>query len=77
VGFRKGNGADVLTVNIVNASGQSVMDGSKTLSSIGCGEKPCSGWLIFRFSGLSAGNYAIKLDRNGTPAAEASFTVTG
>lgn len=76
VGFRKGNGADVLTVNVVDASGASVGDGSKSLAAIGCGDSPCSGWLRFEFSGLSAGNYTIRVDRNGAPAAQATFTMS-
>ena len=75
VGFRKGDPTDVLTVTIVDAAGRSVGDGSKTLASIGCTDT-CSGWLRFKFSALSQGNYTIKLDRNGQLAAEASFTVT-
>jgi hypothetical protein len=75
VGFRKGNPPDVLTVNIVDASGTSVGDGSKTLASIGC-TGTCSGWIRFKFSGLSPGNYTIKVDRNGQLAAESAFTVT-
>jgi hypothetical protein len=53
-----------------------VGDGSKALGSIGCGDS-CSGWLRFKFAGLSTGNYTIRIDRNGEPAAEATFTVTG
>ena len=77
VGFRKGNGADVLAVTIVNASGTAVSDGSIELGSIkGC-EDSCNGWARFRFNGLAVGNYTIEVDRNDTPAAEATFTVTG
>jgi hypothetical protein len=77
VGWRKGNGVDVLGANIVNASGTSVGDGSIELGSIkGC-EDSCNGWARFRFTGLSVGNYTIRVSRNGTPAAEATFTVTG
>jgi hypothetical protein len=76
IGFRKGNDSDVLHVSILNASGTSVGDGSLSLGSIGCGSS-CNGWARFKFSGLSVGNYTIKVDRNDTPAAEATFTVTG
>lgn len=76
VGFRKGNSADVLGVSVVNASGSSVGDGSLDLGSIGCNDS-CSGWGRFRFTGLSVGNYTIRVSRNGTLAAEATFTVTG
>ena len=77
VGFRKGNAPDVLAVTIVNASGTPVSDGSIELGSIkGC-EALCNGWVRFRFNGLAVGNYTIEVDRNDTPAAEATFTVTG
>jgi hypothetical protein len=76
VGFRKGNSADVLGITIVNASGSDVGDGSLALSSIGCGDS-CSGWARFKFNGLAPGSYTIRVDRNGEPAAEATFTVTG
>jgi hypothetical protein len=75
VGWRKGSGADVLGVTIVDASGASVGDGSLALSNLKC-EDSCSGWGRFRFGGLGPGNYRIRLDRNGLPVAEASFTVT-
>jgi hypothetical protein len=76
IGFRKGNDSDVLHVSVLNASGASVGDGSLSLGSIGCGSS-CNGWARFKFSGLRVGNYTIKVDRNDTPAAEATFTVTG
>ena len=77
VGFRNGNGSDVLAVRIVNSSGTTVADGSIELGSIrGC-EDSCNGWARFRFNGLAVGNYTIRVERNGTPAAEATFTVTG
>jgi hypothetical protein len=76
VGFRKGSGADALAVKVLNASGTSVGDGSISLGSIGCDDS-CSGWAQFKFSGLAVGNYTIKVERNGTPVAEATFTVTG
>ncbi|MEP7040566.1 MAG: hypothetical protein ABI864_03230 [Chloroflexota bacterium] len=76
IGFRKGNDADVLSVTVVNSGGTSVGDGSLALGSIGCGNS-CNGWARFRFSGLAVGNYTIKVERNDTPVAEATFTVTG
>ena len=75
VGFRKGNDADVLRVSIVDAAGTSVGDGSLELGSINCGAS-CSGWARFKFGGLGVGNYTIKVNRNDTPAAQATFTVT-
>jgi len=77
IGWRKGNGVDVLGASIVNASGTSVSDGSIELGSIrGCSDS-CNGWARFRFSGLSVGNYTIRVERNGALAATATFTVTG
>jgi len=75
IGFRLGSDADILGVAIVNASGDTVGTGSLRLSDILCGDS-CSGWGRFHFSGLSAGNYTIRVDRNGLPVAEAPFTVT-
>ncbi|MEX1157120.1 MAG: hypothetical protein WED12_08130 [Chloroflexota bacterium] len=76
VGVRKGNGEDILGVAIVNASGATAGNGSLSLGAIGCDDS-CSAWGRFRFGGLAPGNYTIRIDRNGEPAAEASFTVTG
>jgi hypothetical protein len=76
IGFRKGNDADVLSVTVVDAAGTSVGDGSLSLGSIGCGDS-CNGWARFRFTSLAVGNYTIKVERNDTPVAEATFTVTG
>jgi hypothetical protein len=79
VGWRNGSNADTLGATIVDAAGTSVADGSIPLNSIGengCGSS-CNGWARFKFSGLSVGNYTIRVDRNGALAAEASFTVTG
>jgi hypothetical protein len=53
-----------------------VGDGSLALGSLDCGDS-CNGWGRFRFNGLAVGNYTIEVERNGTPAAEATFTVTG
>jgi hypothetical protein len=76
IGFRKGTDSDVLHVSVLNASGTSVGDGSLSLGSIGCGNS-CNGWARFKFSGLSVGSYTIQVNRNDTPAATATFTVTG
>ena len=76
VGFRKGNDTDVLSVKVVDVAGTSVGDGSLALGSLDCGNT-CNGWGRFRFSGLAVGNYTIKVERNETLAAEATFTVTG
>ncbi|HEY8921056.1 MAG TPA: hypothetical protein VIN32_00320, partial [Candidatus Limnocylindria bacterium] len=79
VGWRKGNNSDTIGATIVDAAGTAVADGHIPLSSIGengCGPS-CNGWARFKFSGLAVGNYTIRVDRNGTLAAEATFTVTG
>jgi hypothetical protein len=79
VGWREGSDADTIGATIVDAAGTAVADGHIPLSSIGksgCGSS-CNGWARFKFSGLAVGNYTIRVDRNGTLAAEASFTVTG
>jgi hypothetical protein len=79
VGWREGSDADTLGATIVDAAGTVVADGHIPLTSIGkkgCGSS-CNGWAWFSFSGLAVGNYTIRVDRNGTLAAEAAFTVTG
>jgi len=78
VGWREGSNADTIGATIVDAAGTPVADGHIPLSDIGndgCGPS-CNGWARFSFSGLAVGNYTIRVDRNGTLAAEASFTVT-
>jgi hypothetical protein len=77
IGWRNGSGEDVLGATIVDSSGTTVDDSSIELGSInGCSDT-CNGWARFRFNGLAVGNYTIKVERNGTLAAEATFTVTG
>ncbi len=76
-GFTKGNGTDVVGVTLVNAkSGESVQDASLELSRINCGAV-CNGYLKFSFNGLPPGDYRLRVNRNGAPAAEAPFTVAG
>jgi len=76
VGFHKGNDADVITANVIDAGGTTIKDGSVSLSAISCGSS-CNGWLRFRFTGLTAGSYGIRIDRNGEFAAASSFTISG
>ena len=76
VGFRKGNDADLITATVLDSTGGKVDDGTVSLSIIGCGSS-CNGWLRFRFSGLTPGNYGIRIDRNGQLVAESSFVVSG
>ena len=76
IGWREGNGDDVLGATIVDSSGTAVADASIQLGSIqGCADS-CNGWARFRFNGLEVGNYTIRVERNGSLAAEATFTVT-
>lgn len=77
VGFRKGNAADLITATVLDATGGKVGDDSVSLSGICGGGSSCNGWLYFRFSGLTPGNYGIRIDRNGQLAAESSFAVSG
>lgn len=79
VGWREGSDADTLGVHIEDDTGASVGTGTLALSSVGsngCGES-CNGWARFKFGGLDPGNYTIRVDRNGAPVAEATFTVNG
>lgn len=77
VGFRKGNDADLITATVLDATGGKVDDDSVSLSGICGGGSSCNGWLYFGFTGLTPGNYGIRIDRNGQLAAESRFTVSG
>ncbi len=77
VGWRKGSDADTIGVHIEDGTGAEQGTGSLALSTIGangCGAS-CNGWARFKFGGLDPGDYTIKVDRNGEPVAEATFTV--
>lgn len=74
IGFRNGNDADIVSVTIVDSTNQTVAEGDVELSIIDCGDS-CNGWLRFRFGDLDPGSYGIRIQRNGLPAAESSFTV--
>jgi hypothetical protein len=75
-GFKKGTGSDVVGVTLVDpATDEEIQDASLELSDINCA-KICNGYINFKFSGLSAGDYVLRVTRNGTFAAEAPFTVT-
>jgi hypothetical protein len=75
-GFKKGTGSDVVGVTLVDpATNEEIQDASLELSQVNCGTV-CNGYLKFSFSGLSAGDYVLRVTRNGTFAAEAPFTVS-
>lgn len=74
IGFRNGGDGDTLSVSILDSTATSVRDGDIDLGGI-CAD--CNGYVRFRFSGLSAGSYTIKVERNGEFADEASFVVSG
>ena len=61
---------------IEKKSDDKLSEASRDLSEIGCGDR-CDGYLNFTFSGLTPGDYILRIDRNGDFAAEAQFTVTG
>lgn len=76
-GFTKGTGQDVVGVTLVDsATDEAVQDASLELSRVNC-TNICNGYLKFSFSGVSAGDYILRVSRNGTFAAEAPFTVSG
>ena len=86
INFESGRREDVIGMRILDASGAVVTDASIELAGLpggGCpANAPCNGWLLFPgfgtpYSGLEPGEYRIRINRNGLPAAEASFTVTG
>jgi hypothetical protein len=74
VGFENGTSDDVIGATLVAPDGSTV-DGSIDLDDIGCGDS-CDGYTRFPFSGLSPGDYEVRITRNGEPAAETTFEVT-
>ena len=74
VGFRNGNGNDVIGVRLILPDG-SVEDGSIELADIGC-QTNCPGYTYFPFSGLGPGTYDVEITRNGELAGTTSFEVT-
>jgi hypothetical protein len=78
VGFSQAQYNDVIGVTLLQG-GSSVADGSIQLQqdNIGCKpDKTCTGYLNFNFGGLDPGDYTIQVSRNGSNAAEATFTVS-
>jgi hypothetical protein len=74
IGFHQGGDGDTLSVSILDSNATSVRDGDIDLGGI-CSS--CNGYVRFRFSGLTAGSYTIRVERNGEFADEATFTVAG
>ncbi len=82
IGFQKGRSSDVVGMTIVDSADAVVAQASIELSQVNCPvDVPCNGWLLFPgfgtpYTGLAAGDYRIRINRNGLPAAEADFTVS-
>lgn len=82
IGFNAGRRDDVLGMTILDDAGAVVAQASIELAEVNCpANVPCNGWLLFPgfgtpYTGLDPGDYTIRINRNGLPAAEADFTVT-
>ena len=75
--FTNGRASDVMGVDVLDASGTSVGDGSLELSKIGCDpDKPCTGYIQMNFGGLSTGAYDIKVNLNGVEVTNGAFSVS-
>jgi len=75
--FTNGRATDVMSVDVLDASGTSVGDGSLELSKIGCDpDKPCTGYIQMNFGGLSSGRYDIKVSLNGVEVTPEAFSVS-
>jgi hypothetical protein len=74
IGFRNGNGDDVLEVTLEAPDG-TLVDQSIDLSDIDCGAS-CNGYTWFGFSNLDPGSYEVLVSRNGEPAASTTFEVS-
>lgn len=81
IGFEKGSRNDVMGMTILDSAGNVSAQASIELSQVGCrASGACNGWILFPgfgkpFTGLDPGDYRIRINRNGLPAAEAPFTV--
>lgn len=76
-GFTRGTSDDVVSITLVDKdSGDELEDASRELAEIGCGQR-CDGYLTFSFTGLTPGDYELRVDRNGEFAASTPLTVTG
>ena len=75
VGFENGSPEDVVGVEIVGPEGNTVADVSIDLVRIQC-QRPCTGYTFFNFTNLDAGEYAVRVTRNGEPASATSFEVS-
>lgn len=82
ISFEKGQRDDVLGMTILDAAGAVVAQASIELAQVNCpADVACNGWILFPgfgtpYSDLESGDYKIRINRNGLPAAEADFTVT-
>ena len=75
VGFENGSPEDVVGVEIVGPEGNTVADVSIDLVRIQC-QRPCTGYTFFNFTNLDAGEYAVRVTRNGEAASATSFEVS-
>ena len=75
VGFENGSPEDVVGVEIVGPAGNTVADVSIDLVRIQC-QRPCTGYTFFNFTNLEAGQYQVRVTRNGEAASATSFVVS-
>jgi hypothetical protein len=74
VSFRHAAASDVIGFNIVDSGGNLQADASLDLGFCGA-STDCAGYTYHQFSGLAPGDYRVRVTRNGTPAAETTFSV--
>ena len=74
VSFRHAGASDVIGFAIVDSAGNLQADASLDLGFCGT-STDCAGYTYHQFSGLAPGDYRVRVTRNGTPAAETTFSV--